>query len=199
MRREQLSDNSSVVKTPDLFTSNALNCPTETAQCPSYFIRHTSRRCCVSWHWCPYSSLVHQPTFAVLLLCNCKEYSDCTIIATQRWGLARETRCTQRHVLTWCLPVVTAWRRSTCRQQRGGCPHRSCSFCRTCEDGWSPSELSRSPEHPILGQTPARMEGRGGEERSSYQWLMTLTSTLDSKVLSVNVALHMQFLPYVHM
>ena len=38
---------------------------------------------------------------------------------------------------------------------------------------------------------------RGGEERSSYQWLMTLTSALDSKVLSVNVVLHMQFLPYV--
>ena len=38
---------------------------------------------------------------------------------------------------------------------------------------------------------------RGGEERSSYQWLMRLTSALDSKVLSVNVVLHMQFLPYV--
>ena len=76
----------------------------------------------------------------------------------------RETRCTQRHVLTWCLPVVTAWRHSTCRRRRGGCPHRSCSFCRTCEDGWSPSEPSRSPEHPVLGQTPARVEGRGGKE-----------------------------------
>ena len=36
-----------------------------------------------------------------------------------------------------------------------------------------------------------------GEERSSYQWLMRLTSALDSKVLSVTVVLHMQFLPYV--
>ena len=38
---------------------------------------------------------------------------------------------------------------------------------------------------------------RVGEERSSYQWLMRLTSALDSKVLSVTVVLHMQYLPYV--
>ena len=50
---------------------------------------------------------------------------------------------------------MMVWRHSTCRQQTGGCRHRSCSSCRIYEGESSPSVLSLSQGHLTLGQTPS--------------------------------------------
>ena len=51
-------------------------------------------------------------------------------------------------------PRGKVWQHSTCRQQTVVCRHKSCSSCKTCGDGWSPSAPSQFPGHPAPGQTP---------------------------------------------
>ena len=55
---------------------------------------------------------------------------------------------------------MRAGRHSTYRMQTAGYLHRKNSSYRTFGGGLSPSELSRSPVHPVPDQTPG---GEGGK------------------------------------
>ena len=60
---------------------------------------------------------------------------------------------------------MRAGRHSTYRMQTAGYLHRKNSSYRTFGGGLSPSELSRSPVHPVPDQTPG---GEGGKVMTDY-------------------------------
>lgn len=77
-------------------------------------------------------------------------------------GNLLDTKCI-RWSLTLNQQGVKVWRRSTCRWQRWGCLHMSCSSCKTSVGGWSPSGLCWSQEHRVPDQKPGwEEEGEGG-------------------------------------